>query len=262
MGFSSILDPILNPLLAWGPFWAILIISLFVSVFTTIIYKYTTNQEKLKVLKADMKRLQNKAKAYTKEGKNDKAMKTQKEMMKMNGQYFKSSMKSTLYTFLPLIIFFGWLGMHLAFAPLTPGIDFSVTTVALPGATGELTLNLPEELNSSSNLTQNIKNNSVTWMLHGPAGYYDMSVNHNGSGEEEFFSLIVSNKQEYIEPLHKIEASSVFETILVGNKKLKIFEGIFLFGGIPWIKTWGWFGAYFLFSIIFSTTLRKLMKLA
>lgn len=259
---ANLLDPILNPLLSWGPFWTILIISLFVSIFTTIIYKYTTNQEKLKALKADMKRLQKKAKNYTKEGKNDKAMKTQKEMMKMNGQYFKSSMKSTLYTFLPLIIFFGWLGAHLAFAPLIPGMDFSVDVQTLPGATGELSLNLPEELNSNSNLTQSISNNSAKWLVQGPAGFYDLSVSHSETGEEQFFSLIISEKQEYVEPIHKMDASEAFELITVGNEKLGIFEGVFLFGSIPWIKTWGWFGAYFLFSIIFSTSLRKALKLA
>jgi uncharacterized membrane protein (DUF106 family) len=259
---SSILDPILNPLLTWGPFWTIVIISLFVSVFTTIIYKYTTNQENLRALKADMKRLQKKAKAYSKEGKADKAMQTQKDMMKLNGQYFKSSMRSTLYTFLPLIIFFGWLAAHLAFAPLAPGLDFSITTQTIPQASGDLTLTLPETLIASSNLTQTIYNNSARWTVQGPSGFYDLSIKHEGSGEEEFFSLIISDQHNYVEPVNKIKNSQVFQTIIVGNKKLKIFEGIFLFESIPWIKTWGWFGAYFLFSILFSTSLRKLMKLA
>ena len=261
MAFSNLLDPILNPLLALGSFWTILIISIFVAVFTTVIYKYTTDQTKLKKIKAELKEQQNKAKEYTKAGKNDKAMKLQKDMMKLNGQYMKASMKSTLYTFLPLIIFFGWLGAHLAFAPLMPMADFTVTAIPETGTVGTYILNLPTELTSEGNLVQTVST-QVNWTIKGPAGDYDLSISNPETGDEQFFSIKITEEPFYVNPLNTYKDSTVFDKIIVSNEKLLIFEGIPLLGSIPWVKTFGWFGAYFLFSIIFSTSLRKIMKLA
>lgn len=261
MMFTNFLDPILNPLLALGAFWAILIISIFVAVFTTVVYKYTTDQTKLRKIKADLKEYQSKAKEHSKSGNNDKAMKLQKDMMKLNGQYMKASMKSTLYTFLPLIIFFGWLGAHLAFAPLLPMTDFTIQTTVETGTTGNFVLNVPSNLTVEGNLIQPAAS-EIVWKVKGPAGTYDLSISHPDSGEEEFFTVLITDEPFYENPLHVYKDSEVFNAITIGNKKLLIFEGIPLLGQIPWINTFGWFGAYFLFSIIFSTSLRKIMKLA
>ncbi len=262
MAFANLLDPILNPLLSLGPFWAIFIISIFVSLFTVITYKYTTNQEHLHKVKAELKRLQEKSKQHTKEGKNEKALKLQKDMMKLNGQYMKASMKSTLYTFLPLIIFFGWLGAHLAFAPLMPVVPFAINVTTPDGVQGNYSLQPGQNLMLLSNATLSA-NKELSWMLKANAtGETSVTIHHEPSGEEQLVSLIISNTSEYIEPLHKVDSSTAFSTIHVGNKKLLIFKGIPILKSFPWIKNWGWFGAYFLFSIIFSTGLRKAMKLA
>jgi uncharacterized membrane protein (DUF106 family) len=213
-------------------------------------------------VKAELKRLQEKSKQHTKEGNSAKAMKLQKEMMKLNGQYMKASMKSTLYTFLPLIIFFGWLGAHLAFAPLVPGVPFSVNVTPTTGLTGEFTLEVPQGFSIIGNATKPVSQ-MVSWsVVANTTGSSGLTIRHSPSGEEQFVPVIISNGYDYEEPLHKIDSSQAFSTILLGNEKLLIFKGIPLLGSIPWIKNWGWFGAYFLFSIVFSTALRKAMKLA
>jgi len=261
MAFANLLDPILNPLLSLGPFWAILIISVFVSVFTVVTYKYTTNQDHLHKVKAELKRLQEKSKQHTKEGKNDKAMALQKEMMKLNGTYMKASMKSTLYTFLPLIIFFGWLGAHLAFAPLMPGIAFNISVVPATGAQGTYTAIVPEGMQILSSPIMNASS-EMTWSFKAnETGNYAISIKHS-SGEEQLVPVLITKDNFYEEPLKKISDSQAFSEINIGNKKLLIFKKIPFFNILPWIKNWGWFGAYFLFSIIFSTSLRKAMKLA
>lgn len=260
MVLDTLLDPILNPLLPLGSFWTIVIMSLIVSLFTTIIYKYATDQNKLRKLKADLERYQKKAQAAQKESP-EKAMKIQKDMMKINGQYMKASFRSTLYTFIPVLIFFGWLGAHLTFAPIIPGDLFSVTAQLQPNIDGDFVLNLPDGV-SAPILDLSAVNGSVTWQnISGPEGTYEFSITHKESGEQHFFSVMIS-PYNYINPVNIIDESTTFSSITVNQSKLYVFKNVFFFKNIPWIKNWGWLGAYILFSIIFSTSLRKAMKLA
>lgn len=257
--FETALDPILRPLLTLGPLITILIISLIISLITTFIYKYATNQTKLHTLKADMKRYQKKAIAAKAEP--EKAMKLQKEMMKLNGEYMRSSMKSMLYTFLPILLFFGWLGANLAFTPLMPGVPFTVQANFNPGVSGSAELVLPSGFSSSDVLIKNVSDSTVLWTnISGPLGEYDLSVKHS-SGEEQFFNILITDKQKYVAPEHVLD-SDVFKSITVGNKKLYIFRSIPGLGSLPVFKNLNWFWTYFLFSIIFSTSLRKILKLA
>lgn len=262
MALDTLLDPVLNPLLSLGPFWVIVIISAIIAVFTTVIYKYTTDQEALRKLKADLKRYQKKAQDAQKAGNTEKSMKVQKDMMKINGQYMKASFKSTLYTFIPVLIFFGWLGAHLTFAPLMPGDPFSITAELQPGVSGSFVLTAPSEL-SIPIKEINVSNSSIiTWNnISGPAGQYELSIKHLGSGEEHFVSVLIS-EIEYLRPVNTIEESTTFSSITIDMKKLYVFKNVFLLKDFPWIKNMGWLWAYILFSILFSTSLRKAMKLA
>ena len=219
---------------------------------------FATDQDKLRSLKADLKRYQKKMTAN--KDNPEKALKIQKDVMRVNGEYMKQSLRSTLYTFLPIILFFGWLQANMAFMGLPPGELFEVTVELPEGIDESVTLVLAEGLTSPQNLTKASENSIVSWDIQGDAGIYDSSIQ---VGEEEhFFSFIISDKVEYIAPVNQVEDSALVSTISVGNEKLLIFEGIPLLGSIPWIKTFGWFGAYFLFSIVFSTVLRRALKLA
>lgn len=261
MFLETVLNPVLNPLLPLGPFWVIIIVSLVVSLLTTIIYKYTTDQTALRSLKADLKRKQKKVSALKSEP--DKAMKMQKEIMKLNGQYMKASFKSMLYTFLPILIFFGWLGANLAFAPLLPGVPFNVSAQFEDGVSGNATLLLPPELNSTVPLTQTINDSKITWSaISDSQGVYDLSIRHEPSGEEQFVTLQIASEQKYEQPEYFFKDSPVFSKIQIHYEKLYIFEGIFLLKDIPFIKNANWFWSYFLFSLLFSTVLRKALKLA
>lgn len=257
--FDSALDPILRPLLSLGPFMTILIITLVVTLLTTIIYKYATDQDKLRKLKADIKRYQKKAMAAKEDP--DKAMKIQKEMMKLNGDYMRSSMKSMLYTFIPILLFFGWLGANLAFAPLLPGVGFDIEASFHDGVSGTVELVLPAGFSSTDTLVKNVSDSSVVWSnISGSTGSYDVSIVHS-SGEEQFVNLIITEDQEYILPVHSLD-SEVFKKVVVGNKKLLVFSKVPVFKTLPVFKNLNWFWTYFLLSIVFSTTLRKVMKLA
>lgn len=101
--FNMIFGPIMNlpdPL-------NLLIISFILTFTITIAYKYLTDQVKMKELKTEMKDMQKKMKEL--KSQPDKMMAMQKDSMKKNMEYMKHSIKPTLFTFIPIIIIFGWL---------------------------------------------------------------------------------------------------------------------------------------------------------
>ena len=62
MVLDSLLNPVFGPLLKLGPFWAIFILSLIISLLIVLVYKYATNQEEMKRLKDQQKDFQKKMK--------------------------------------------------------------------------------------------------------------------------------------------------------------------------------------------------------
>jgi len=88
------------------PVVSIIVTSMIVTFFSTLITKWLTNQEHLKELKARQKELQKELKNC----KDDGAMKEmQVEMLKITGTMFKSSFKPLLITFIPFLILIYWL---------------------------------------------------------------------------------------------------------------------------------------------------------
>jgi uncharacterized membrane protein (DUF106 family) len=101
--FNLIFGPIMNLPAPLNLF----IISLILTGLITLAYKYLTDQTKMKELKDEMSSMQKKMKEM--KDQPDKVMSMQKDAMKKNMEYMKHSMKPTLFTFVPIIIIFGWL---------------------------------------------------------------------------------------------------------------------------------------------------------
>jgi len=107
----------------WSPLISLLIISLFLAILNTLIYKYTTNQELMKSLKEDIKKLQEEMKSF----KNDtnKMMEKNKEIMEKNMQMMKQSFKPMIYTLIPFgIIFFGLRNIYEPFGKIIFGLSW------------------------------------------------------------------------------------------------------------------------------------------
>jgi uncharacterized membrane protein (DUF106 family) len=112
MAFNGFLDPVLGPLLSsLGTLGFVALISLLVSLLTVIVYKYATDQVLMKHLKGEIDRLNKEARKNANDHK--KAMSIQKEMFSKQMVMMKHSMTPTLITFLPIIVLFSWLNMHL-----------------------------------------------------------------------------------------------------------------------------------------------------
>jgi uncharacterized membrane protein (DUF106 family) len=120
--FNAVFGPIMglpNPM-------PLAIISFILTLITTLIYKYMTDQEVMKTLKADIKALQAEMKNH-KDNK-EKMMSIQKEAMGKNMQYMKQSFKPMIVTFIPIIFIFGWLRTYYE-ALGNPAIFFGLTWI-------------------------------------------------------------------------------------------------------------------------------------
>ncbi len=251
-----ILDSVLGPLLALPPLLSIVVISGIISSITIVAYKFFTDQSLMKDLRNEIKELQEELKEL--KNKPEKAMKVQTRMMETNMKYMSESMKPTLFTFIPIILIFGWLNSHMAYYPVTPGVPFEVSVYFETGADGEITMSLPEELTVKETLTKDVVGEKVTWYVSGPAGEYNLTFEYKGRTYDK--QVLITQERRYISPVKKIKDSPVTQ-IVVGNKPVKPFANIPIIQNIPWVSGWGWLGTYILFSIIFSMSLRRLLKI-
>lgn len=238
-------------LLKMPPFWAILIISLVITLATTLVYKFTTDQKKMRKLKEDMKEYQKKIKEFSKTDP-QKAMSIQQEAMKQNMEYMKHSFKSTLYTFIPIIIIFGWLNTHMAYYPIMPNQPFNVTAYFAEGHAPAINISSIPDLELLSNATQSILNGQATWLLKGAEGEYKLTVDYNNEKYDQ--PLIISSERRYEQP-EKVITNSKLKKIVTGNEKVYPFGSISFFG---WKPNWLW--TYIILSILLSIGIRKILK--
>jgi len=203
-----------------------------------------------------MKASQKKLKALSKSDP-QKAMAMQKDAMKGNMEYMKSSFKSTLYTLIPIIIIFGWLNSHMAYIQIEPNQTFDVTAYFAEGHAPEASLQSIPDLIFIDNSTQQIvsgeKDDFAKWELKGEEGEYKLTLNYNN--EEYEHSLVISSERKYVEPEKKI-MNSKLKKIVNGNEKVYPLGNINLFG---WRPNWLW--TYIIFSVVISIGLRKLLKI-
>jgi uncharacterized membrane protein (DUF106 family) len=84
-------------------------ISILLSLVTTLIYKYATNQSVMKELKADLKKYQEQMKSHR--DNPTEVMEIQKKAMEVNTKYMKQSFKPMFITLIPFLIIFYLLKM-------------------------------------------------------------------------------------------------------------------------------------------------------
>ncbi len=102
--FDAIFYPITNFL---PPRWALVVISIIITLLSTLAYKFLTNQKELKTLKEEMKVLREEQKKH--KDNPDKISAITQQMMERNLKVMKHSMRPLLFTFIPIILIFSWL---------------------------------------------------------------------------------------------------------------------------------------------------------
>jgi len=245
--FEGILSPIFDPLLKLPMLWVIVIMSFLITFLITLIYKFTTNQSLMKDLKNEMKELQKEMKELKSEPQ--KMMAVQKKAMQSNMKYMSHSMRSMLFTFIPIILIFGWMNANLAYEPIVPNQEFTTSVLFYDNIKGEAQLIIPEGVTSDGELNKTIDDGELKWVLRGKEGEYLLEYNINEKSYTK--ELLITDKQSYSKPIKLIKDKTV-KQISIDHKKMKVFN---IFG---WKL--GWLGSYIILSIAFSMILRKLFK--
>ncbi len=262
MVLDFILNPVLSPLLSLEPIFAIFLISVTISFTITLVYKKLTDQDLMKSLKAEIKELQQEMKKLRKDP--EKMMQVQKQAMETNTKYMMHSMKPTLFTFIPIIIIFGWLNSHMVYFPLTAGSDFTATIYFEEGTEGNVAISVPEGLKIvKGGTSQDIAGNKVEWVLSGVPGEYQITYSIDGKEVTQDVIITDSIKHRiYAPPVVKGDPSLHIEKLTLSNEKIRPFQRVPVLNSIPWISNFGWLGTYITFSILSSIIIRKLMKVA
>ncbi len=252
---DPIFNPVLLPLLSWNPFLGIVILSFAISLLISLAYKYFTDQDKMKELKEKQKEFQKRMKELRSQP--DKMMAVQKEAMATNMEYMKMSLKPTLYTFLPIILIFGWMTAHLAYEPIYPGETYSITAEIAEGITAQAELLLDEGTtlaNEGDSLSVDLVDGFATWYLKSDTGLHELVVQ---VGEVQASKeVLISTDLEY-SVAEEGSGKSDIESIKINYNKLRpAGQNFSILGWQP-----GWLGWYIIFSLFFSLSIRRVMGL-
>lgn len=247
MAFANFLDPVFSPLLSLPTVVAVIILAFLISLIVTIVYKFTTDQNLMKQLKEEMKEFQKEIKELR--ANPQKAMEVQKKSMQTNAKYMMQSMKSTLYSILPIILIFSWMTANFAYEPIMPESEFTTTAVFEKGFNDEVELSIPKGITLEGDPKKNASEGSVKWVLSGKEGEYLLEYLYDGRKQTK--EVLITEKNVYKEPIKKVN-DGLLKQIEIGQKEKKVLN---LFG---WKL--GWLGTYIIFSILFSILIRKVIK--
>ncbi len=253
MVFTESLNYVFGPILLLPPFLAILILSFLISLISVVITKYTTDQNVMKDLKDQLKTYQAEAKKL--KDNPQAAMEVQKKAMDTNMKYMMHNMRATLFTFLPIILVFGWMSSHLAFAPIQPGEEFTMTLVFSEKG-NNATITVPEGLTLTTNATKTAADTQLKYTLKAKsAGAY--LVDFEVGGKTFSQAVVIGRIKEGITPEKSIGQNGL-DAIRVDYGPLKVIVfpvTLPLFG-----EYFGWLGTYIILAILFSMLLRRMLK--
>jgi uncharacterized membrane protein (DUF106 family) len=244
-------DVVLGWLLGLPPYLSIGILSLLVSLIIVVITKYTTDQDLMKHLKGESKELQKQMKALKDDPK--KMMDVQKQHMEMSMKMMKQSFRPMIWTLIPILLIFGWMQARLAYEPILPDQEFSVQLKLVDGLAGVVNATAPEGIVLTGDSSKEITDSTVLFTFKGQEGSYTspglaFTVNDKAYTHDV---IISSQRGKYVTPLKRVNDKTV-KTIETMHDKLRVINiGAF---------SLSWIWSYIIFSIIFSSVLRKLMK--
>ncbi|OIO66319.1 hypothetical protein AUJ68_01200 [Candidatus Woesearchaeota archaeon CG1_02_57_44] len=241
-----ILDSVFQPLFLLPAWQAILIVALLLTLGLTLAYKHLTDQKLMKQLREDIKKYQVEARAQR--SNPEEMMRINAKAMEVNMQYMRHSMRPTLFTMIPIIILIGYLHAHLVYEPLQPDVPFDVTLHFLPGAQGSVTLDVPHGMESLSGSVLPIIADKTVYTMQGDPGTYQLAFTYGSRAYTK--NIIITTQRFYEPPVQTYEGD--LKDITVQMEYLHPFGDLGIFGWHP-----GWLGVYIIFSIIFSTLLRK-----
>jgi uncharacterized membrane protein (DUF106 family) len=236
----SFLDPIFHPLIAWHPFFAIVLISLLVALISKLAYWKFTDQhvlksvrEQMKVLQADMKKYQNEP---------EKLLSLQTKMFDLSRQQMTQSFKPMLITMIPILVIFGWMSLNLAYEPIYPGDAITVDVMTKQTISYSF-LNESETIVPVSGLA------TITLLGTNIEGIHNLTI--RAQNQTVQVPLEVTTGLHYQNPVILSKGAITKTTVLLKNKDVLDLGFI----------TLNWFWSYLVCVIGFSLALQKIMRL-
>ena len=104
----TVLDPSLGALLDWNPTYGMILITAMVTLITTLLQKYLTDQDMLKQIKEEQKLVQQEMK-LAKENP-DKSMELSKKSMELTMKAMPITMRPVMITIIPFVLLLRWFG--------------------------------------------------------------------------------------------------------------------------------------------------------
>lgn len=102
----AVLDPTLGVFLNWHTTWGMILIVFIITLITTLVQKYGTDQETLRELRKEQKILQEEMKKYKEHP--EKLMELQKKQFEFLPKTMMLSMRTIIYTGVPFVLLFRW----------------------------------------------------------------------------------------------------------------------------------------------------------
>ncbi len=232
MVVTEFFNNIFTPLMAGGPLFAIVAVSLIISFVSALLYLVLVDQQKMRRLKAEMKESQEKMKKAQKEG-NDKEIKSLfSNSMKLNSEMMRLTLKPIIVSMLLFFLIIPWLYANYG--------DVSTKIVDGKGELiyGELRQNITVSNNSFYGL---IPTDSKTYNIGDKVDFAGMtwgtSYNPDGRG---FFE--------------RLRNAPVYGTLTFENVRYNL---PFYFPGVG--NEIGWLGIYIIVSIPAALIFRKIL---
>jgi len=111
----AVLNPSAGILLDWEATWGLIILTGIVTLISTIMQKYMTDQKLLSEIKAEQKLVQEELKLYKEHP--EKQMELSKKSMELSMKTMPITMRPVLYTIIPFVLLIRWFGDYFATNP-------------------------------------------------------------------------------------------------------------------------------------------------
>lgn len=241
---------VLDMLFGWSlqlPLWqGILALAAIVTVLMNVVYYFATDQKEMKRLKSRIKEKQEEMRSHRDNPK--KASQIQKQLLKINGEYTKKSIKPTLYTLIPILFVFGWMAANLAFAPIMPGE--SVSIVVEMDEPARMTLS-GQGIDISGDSTKETIERQARWSVSAQESTTLTIITQDGDQIQR--ELQINSRQVTPQQSH----DAPFSSSEIKYPKATPFGDFSIFGYRP-----GWLMTYIVFSIVLSIFIRKAFKIS
>lgn len=227
-----------------SPLLIIFLISFGISLITTSLYKFLTDQKSMREIKSQINDLRKKYRDF--KSQPEKALETQKEILKLNTQYMRLSFRPLIFSILPLFIVLSWLQSNYTYRPIFPDETFSIQVLFKKDFVGDVAID------SKTLEILDVKNKTIArfgvWQLKGPEGKHLLEV----AFKDKVIPIEVEISKAFKKVVPLFKFKNDLKLIQINYPKLALLK---VFGiGI------GWFWIYLFFALTFSTLFRKLFK--